>query len=324
MSAPVPWLSVVLPVYNGEKYLEHALASVAAQADDSIEVIAIEGGSTDRTAEILRSYESRLPLRVVSFPDLHNWVASSNEGLKAARGEFACFLHQDDGWLDGRLDALRARVERFPNASLFLHPAYYIDPRGDVVGRWTCPLPAGVELRAEQVIERLLVQNFIATPAPIFSRRAAVAVGGLDASLWYTADWDFWLKLAAVGGTVYDSRPLAAYRIHPDAQTIRRTGDAAEFRAQLDVVLARHLAAWEPSHRLASAARRASAFSVEVNAWLAAAVHGRKPSVLGLVPSFVRLGPNGWRRYLRDSRIVERIAPRCRIGLASRIAARPG
>ena len=49
------------------------------------------------------------------------------------------------------------------------------------------------------VVERLLVQNFISMPAPLFSREAAIRVGGLDEDLWYTADWDFWLKLAAVG-----------------------------------------------------------------------------------------------------------------------------
>lgn len=320
MSAP--WLSVVVPVYNGEKYLEHALASVAAQADDAIEVVAIEGGSTDRSAEILRSYESRLRLRILSFPDLRNWAASSNEGLKAASGSYVGFLHQDDAWLDGRLDALRDQVERFPGAALLLHPTRFIDPRGDVVGCWTCPLPPGELLRPDRVIERLLVQNFIAMPAPIFSRLAAIEVGGLDPSLWYTADWDFWLKLAALGPTVYDPRPLAAYRIHPDAQTVRRSGEAGEFRAQLDAVLARHLSAWESSHHLAYAVRRAAAFSIGVNAGLASAVHGRRPSALRLVSGFVRLGPSGWRRYLRDSRIFERVPPRCRVGLASR-ARRP-
>jgi glycosyltransferase involved in cell wall biosynthesis len=317
MSSP-PWLSIVLPVFNGERYLEHALESVAAQADGSIEVVAIEGGSTDRTPEILRSYASRLPLRILSHPDLRNWVASTNEGLRAARGDYVGFLHQDDAWLDGRLDALRARVGRHPGASLFLHPALYIDRRGKVVGRWTCPLRPGVELRPAEVVERLLVQNFIAMPAPIFSRRAALEVGGLDPSLWYAADWDFWLKLAATGTTVYDRRPLAAYRIHAEAQTIRRTGDASEIREQLGTVFSRHLRAWEASDRIAPAALRAAAFSIEVNAALAAALHGRKPSVLRVVPDFARLGPGGWRRYLRDSRIFERVAPRCRLGLASR------
>jgi len=313
-----PWLSVVLPTYNGERYLEHALESVAIQGDDAIEVIAIEGGSTDRTPEILRSYAARLPIRVLSRPDLRNWAASSNEGLRAARGEYVGFLHQDDAWLEGRLRALRALVERHPRASLFLHPANYIDRRGKVVGRWTCPLRPNLELPPAAVVERLLVQNFIAMPAPLFARRAALEVGGLDPTLWYAADWDFWLKLAAVGPTVYHRRPLAAYRIHADAQTIRRAGDASEIRSQLGTVLSRHLREWEASNQIAPAALRAAAFSIEVNAALASALHGRKPSVLRVVPDFARLGPGGWRRYLRDSRIFERVAPRCRVGLASR------
>lgn len=314
MSAP--WLSIVVPVYNGAKYLDQALASVAAQADDSVEIVAIEGGSTDRSAEILRSFESRLNLRILSRPDLHNWAASTNEGLKAARGDYVGFLHQDDAWLDGRLGSLRSLTERFPDAMLLLHAVRYIDAEGDAVGNWTCPLPAGESLRPDQVTERLLVQNFIAIPAPIFARRAALAVGGLDPALWYTADWDFWLKLAALGPTAYDPRPLAEFRIHPEAQTIRRSGGADAFRAQLDTVLTRHLARWEPPLRLDPAARRAAAFSVEVNTSLASAVHGRRPPALHLAAEFLRLGPAGWRRYLRDSRIVERVRPRFRAGLA--------
>ena len=80
------------------------------------------------------------------------------------------------------------------------------------------------------MVERLLVQNFIAIPAPLFRRDQALSVGGLDARLWYAADWDFWLKLAAMGPTVYSPRPLAGFRIHSQSQTITRAGQMDEVR----------------------------------------------------------------------------------------------
>ena len=63
----------------------------------------------------------------------------------------------------------------------------------------------------------------------MFLRESAVAAGGLDETLWYTADWDLWLKLAAAGPTVYLPRPLAAFRVHPESQTATRSRSADDF-----------------------------------------------------------------------------------------------
>ena len=87
----------------------------------------------------------------------------------------------------------------------------------------------------------MLVQNFISMPAPLFSREAALRVGGLDEDLWYTADWDFWLKLAAVGKTIYVPRALSAFRIHPHSQTVERSTQTDDFRRQLAIVLEKHI-----------------------------------------------------------------------------------
>ena len=68
--------------------------------------------------------------------------------------------------------------------------------------------------------QALLVQNSIAMPAPIFDRQTYRNVGGLDESLWYTPDWDLWLKLAAAGPARYDPYPRTAFRIHGHSLTM--------------------------------------------------------------------------------------------------------
>ncbi|HEV3260038.1 MAG TPA: glycosyltransferase, partial [Gemmataceae bacterium] len=215
-----PWLSVIMPTYNGDAYLAAALDSVCAQDDAAIEVIAVDDGSTDATVPLLESYAERLPLRIVRRGRIGNWVANTNHGLTLARAEHVCFLHQDDLWLSGRLAVVKRLLAQSPDAALLLHPSWYIGPDGRRLGMWRCPLPAGPgELEAEFVVERLLVQNFISMPAPVFRRETALAVGGLDESLWFTADWDLWLKLAATGPALYHPEPLSAFRIHPQSQT---------------------------------------------------------------------------------------------------------
>ena len=312
-----PWLSIVMPVYNGANYLEQALLSIVSQVDDETEVIFVDGDSTDGTAEILSSFAGRLPLRLFRCGHLKNWVAKTNYGLLQARGDYVSVLHHDDVWLDDRASVLRELVQRHPDAAMFLHPSWFIDPSGTRIGLWRCPLPRDV-VESDLLIERLLVQNFIAMPAPLFSRRAALSSGGLDEALWYTADWDFWLKLAARGPTIYHPRPLVAFRIHPQALTMQGSCRLDDFQRQLEVVLARHLGGWEQSRGANRRVGRVARFSIEVNTSLAALVHGRQSHLGNLFWRFIRLGPAGWRCYLRDSRIIERTLSRYRIGLAVR------
>src|SRR2546430_4101777 len=83
-----PWLSVVMPTYNGDAFLAAALESIRAQQDGGdFEVIAVDDGSEDGTLATLDAYSSRLPLRIVRRPRTGNWVASSNHGLAVARRE---------------------------------------------------------------------------------------------------------------------------------------------------------------------------------------------------------------------------------------------
>jgi glycosyltransferase involved in cell wall biosynthesis len=305
-----PWLSVVMPAWNGERYLEAALQSVQAEGTRGYEIVAVDDGSTDRTPHILRTWAERLPLRIVAHPGRGNWVAASNAALREARGRYACFLHQDDLWLPGRLAALEREVGTGP--SLIVHPAVFIGPDARRLGAWQCPLPEG-EVDAALFAERLAVQNFIAIPAAAFDRERALRLGAMDESLWYTADWDLWLRLGREGAIRHVPSQLAAFRVHPDSQTVVRT-DLADRRAQLEVVLGRHAAALPP------AVRRVARFSLEVNVALAALASGVPVPWSGLMGSFLRLGPWGLFRYLRDSRIFERVASRARLKLVTAAA----
>jgi hypothetical protein len=144
---------------------------------------------------------------------------------------------------------------------------------------------------------------------------AAVAVGGLDESLWYTADWDFWLKLAATVQTAYIPRPLSGFRVHAASQTISRGTGQTGFGEQLETVLDRHLTRFAKDNRRAAELHKVSRFSIELNNALASATNGRRLDHLGLTRRFLALGPHGWHRFLRDSRIAERVSARWRARL---------
>jgi glycosyltransferase involved in cell wall biosynthesis len=318
-----PWLSVIIPTYNGQHVLPAALSGIEAQAERDFEVIVIDDDSTDGTKDILKAFSERtkLPLTIVDHGHTGNWVANSNHGLSLARGDWACFLHQDDGWAPDRLATLKNHIDGHPQAGFFLHPSWYVDRRGRRLGLWSCPLPA-TEVTSETMCERLLVQNFISMPAPLFRRSVALKVGGLDASLWYTADWDFWLKLARQGNVVYIASPLSFFGLHSESQTIRRSTDLIEFQDQLTRVFERHFKEWKFSPSRGQALRKLGEFSIAFNSALAGWLKGIKPDYLLLFRQFLSMGPRGWHYYLRDSRIFERVMARLRAGMASNLSAR--
>jgi glycosyltransferase involved in cell wall biosynthesis len=307
-----------MPTYNGARHLPAALESIRAQVDPGVEVLAVDDGSTDDTIAILRSFSKSICLRIIERPHTGNWVSSANLGLQEASAQWACFLHQDDLWSPRRVKTLKAALTRRPDLSLVLHPSWFIDEHGKRLGTWRCPLQANFPLDPRHLIQQLLVQNFIATPAPLFKRDLSLQVGGLDESLWYTADWDFWLKLAAVARTAYLPEPLTAFRLHAESQTVRGSQRLTEFRGQLESVLRAHLDAYTSAGGDGDSLRPVCEFSVDMNVSLATAVHGERPPWGRLGLQFLCLGARGWHHYFRDSRISERVAARIRAKMLRR------
>ena len=306
-----PLLSVVMPTYNGERYLAPALESLLGQLDGGVELVVVDDGSTDGTVELVERLTRGTTTRVLRPGRLGNWVAATNLGLREARGEWACFLHQDDLWLPGRLARLRA-VLPTARGALVVHDTRFVDPGGALLGHWTCPLPAG-DVEPDAFVERLLVQNFVSINAGTFRRAAALEQGGLDERLWFSADWDLWLRLAGSGPVRVLREELGAYRVHPESQTAARKIGAGEWEDQLGSVLDRHLAAWPVAGGRRGAVERAARCSISVNSALAVAARGGRVAWRPLAARLLGLGPPGWRRYLRDSRIVQRLAPRLRL-----------
>lgn len=308
-----PWLSVLMPTYNGASYLRDSLDSVVEQAHSGVECIAVDDGSGDETVAILDSYRNRLNLTVLARERVGNWVANTNFALERAQADFTCLLHQDDVWMPGRLDRIKDAVTRNPTVDLFVHPVWFIDGAGRRVGRWNCPLPKEpTVLDPGQALPRLLTQNFIGIPAPVFRTRMARDVGGLDEALWNTADWDFWLKLAAAGSTLCLPDPLACFRVHSEAQTVRRSSDITDFRRQHELVLERHLPKLSAPGVRRRRVWRAAELSIAVNMALASRYHGLSPDWAALASALWRARPTGIWHYWRNSRIGERVAARLR------------
>jgi hypothetical protein len=304
-----PWLSVIMPSYRGEEWIGLALQSLAAADADGVEVLLIDGGPTSAARGIARAFENRVRLRVVVREDLSSWHSKTNFGVQLAQSPYICLLSVDDVWLPGRVAAVQAWIERAPGAVLHLAPTAIIDRHGYELGIWRCPLPIARELSFETVAEHLLVQNFIASPTPVFRRDAWIESGGLDESLWYTADWDLWLKLSAAGAVYYHPEITSAFRIHSGSLTMTGSRNNAELEQQMRTVLERYLPRLGSRAQCVEPAARAS---IAVNLALASAAAGDARGLWGALGRVLRLRPAGIQRFLRDTRLLERAVPRVR------------
>jgi glycosyltransferase involved in cell wall biosynthesis len=311
------WLSVIVPSHNGQRWLSTALQSIADQKECGIEVIVIDSSTEDASLAIAESFSTQFVIRALRRPDLLPWMAKTNFGVEQAKGKWICMLHQDDLWLPNRSAELQHWLLSQPDAVMHLHPCYIVDEVGRRLGLWRCPLPAdGSPVPAQLLYERLLVQNFIGIPAPAIRRDAYLMVGGLDTALWYTADWDLYLKIASIGNICYHSTPLACFRVHRNSLTVLGSRDIQDFRKQHTVIVDRHIDKLLPDSRTATL--RISAASIEVNVALAAAVAGKFGAISKAIRSVLFLGPAGIGRYLSYSRIVDRALPRLRAAVAGR------
>jgi hypothetical protein len=302
-----PWLTVIMPAYCAEKWIDLSLRSIEAEGQDGIEVLVIDGSPTGATADMARAYADRLNVRVFERPDLTMWHSKTNFAVGIASARHVCLLCVDDLWLPGRAAAMRRWITNDPGMSLHLAPCTIIDQTGRTLGVWRCPLPAETPLPSAQIMQRLLIQNFISSPAPVFRKDAWIASGGLDESLWYTADWDLWLKLAATGQVLYHSDITTAFRIHGGSLTASRAGDIADFTRQMHMVLDRHLGRMPVGSDNIERVARAS---IDINVALAEASSGKLAGLVRAALTFLGLGPAGMQRYWRDSRILDRVAPR--------------
>ena len=314
-SVAQPWLSVLMPTYNGVIHLEETLGSIATQSDPGeFEIIAVDDGSTDRTCDILEAFAERLPMAVHRLQHRGNWVANTNVALEMARGRYITILHQDDRWVPERLSTLRRLTRQRPDIILFSHAIRFIDACGRYLGTGTNPLPASPPSHSGlRVAERLLIQNWMALPAPVFSREAALSVGVMDTALLYSADWDLWLKLINRGETYYNPQPLADVRVHSGTQTVSISSDPEIYRRELRTVFDRHMSRWEERLQRGALVRKVGLCSIELNCALADAFHRRPVRMVPLFCKIAALGPRGWYRLWRDSRISQRGWPRLRL-----------
>jgi glycosyltransferase involved in cell wall biosynthesis len=224
----LPDISVVIPTRNRADLLQLTLRSVLSQQNVSFEVVVVNDGSTDRTVATVEGFDDPR-VRLVSHDVSRGVSASRNRGIAEARSAWIAFLDDDDLWAPTKLhEQLRAAHDA--GAPWVYTGHVNINILNQVTGG-TPPMPP------ERLAEELPRQNVVpgGCSAVIVSRRALAIAGEFDEELQPLADWDLWLRLAAVGLPASVQRPLVAYRVHGHQMSLH----SARVRAEFPVIKAR-------------------------------------------------------------------------------------
>ena len=116
-------VSVIVPAFNAASFLPHAVASIERQGYQALEIIVVDDGSTDSTAEVARSLPS---VSKYFYQKNQGPSAARNVGLKQAEGEFIAFLDADDQWPAGKLDLQLGRLRAEPQLDVVLGRIKYV------------------------------------------------------------------------------------------------------------------------------------------------------------------------------------------------------
>lgn len=204
MSAPL--VSILMPVYNGARFLAEAVAGVTGQTLGDFELLIIDDGSTDESADLAAGFsDSRI--RVLRNDVNLGLVKTLNRGLAEARGEWIARCDADDIWLPGKLAAQFALAHQDPRLALIGTGATLIDERGNFRGHFRTPANHDA-LRWDLCFRNPFVHSTV-----LFRREMALEEGGYR-DIPAAEDYDLWSRMAARAQVASVPARLVQYRLH--------------------------------------------------------------------------------------------------------------
>jgi len=224
-------VSVVVPTYNCAERLTRALDSVVAQTypHDKLELVVVDDGSTDDTAEQVQAFKRRAQLEVRHVRQQNAGPAAArNHGLRLARGDAIAFLDADDRWLPEKLERqlplLRCSV------ALVYCGNFFVDAHGRRLTRYVREVP----MHRGDILLALFCNFFLLTSAVLLTRAAVMATGGFNERLPVGEDYEFFLRVARAFHADHVAHPLLVRCVRPDS--LSRRDFALDARVDLETL----------------------------------------------------------------------------------------
>ena len=238
-----PLVSVVTPAFNAMPYIRETVESIREQDYANIEHIVMDGGSNDGTREYLATQQH---VQWSSEPD-RGQSHALNKAFAKASGEIVGWLNADDVYVAGAVSKAVTFLQLHDDVDLVYGDLQIIDESSNPVG----------ETRSRPFdLEKLLYFNFMKQPTVFMRRRLLDKLVGVDESLHYTMDREFWLRAAVAGSRIeyLGNEVLAGFRLCPGTKSFE---DTPEFRVEWGEILEKLAASDDMEPALRRAARAA-------------------------------------------------------------------
>jgi glycosyltransferase involved in cell wall biosynthesis len=209
-------VSVIMSVYNGEQFLQEAIASILSQTYTNWEFIIIDDASNEATREILSDYKNDGRFRITRQLENKGLTKNLNIGVGMSKGDYIARMDADDISLPTRFEEQVFYLEQHPETVAVFSLVDLIDEEGKPAGSW----PDDRRATSYEAIRRLLpLRNCLAHPT-VMIRKKILQEYGYNEKQLHSQDWDLWLRLVNDGKRIEKiSTPLLLYRIHNNSVT---------------------------------------------------------------------------------------------------------
>jgi glycosyltransferase involved in cell wall biosynthesis len=209
---PAPLVSIVLPTLNSRRFLAHAIAQCLAQTQADLELIVVDGGSTDGTLEVVAGFDdARVRLRHQAG-NSGRLPGALNEGFAAARGAFWTWTQADDYYWPDAIAVMLAHLQRHPEIGLTYCGYWVVDEHDQIVRAATLGPP-------EEVWWTNPVGHCF-----LYRREVGEAIGPYAVDYYMAEDIHYWLRVYRRFRLAYLPEPRYAHRLHPASLTMAQYG----------------------------------------------------------------------------------------------------
>lgn len=214
-------VSVVIPVYNVEQYIEEALTSVLNQRYKNLEIIIVDDQSPDQSIELIKSNFDDPRIQIIEQKN-RGLAGARNTGIRHAKGRYVAFLDSDDHWQDNKLEQHIAFMSQHPDYGVSFCSSMFIDEQSQPLGRLQQPKKKQ-NYKASDIFCRNPIGN---GSVPVIQKKILDQIGFksadkshtqyFDESLKQSEDIDCWTRIAILTGTKfhYIDQPLTNYRLN--------------------------------------------------------------------------------------------------------------
>jgi glycosyltransferase involved in cell wall biosynthesis len=211
-----PKISVIMPVYNGEKYVREAIQSVLDQTFSDFEFIIVDDGSTDNSGEAINSFKDER-IRYEQLPH-RGLIHTLNHAIQIARGTYIARMDADDIALPERLARQVEYMDTHPDIAVCGSWATCIDKNGDNIGSYNYP-----PVENKKIKKYALIHNPFIHPSVVIRKEMIEKVGGYRAFWKHTEDYELWTRVLSLYKGTNIPEYLLKYRVHDNQVTASKS-----------------------------------------------------------------------------------------------------